>query len=178
VCTAHHEGWYVSPAGSRRCRACQRLAHRRWVKSHPDYKRKHREAVRHWRREYPDKVREANRRWWERRHPGQVMWRRDAPLLERIARRVRVKHNGCWIWYGARNSSGYGVMKPMGRGDVDRRVHRLVYEIFVGPIPDGAVFHHTCGVKACVNPGHLVLMSTAEHIRLHQSWRKRGKTKM
>jgi hypothetical protein len=34
-------------------------------------------------------------------------------------------------------------------------VHRLAYEVFVGPIPDGLQIDHLCRQRACCNPDHL-----------------------
>jgi hypothetical protein len=71
----------------------------------------------------------------------------------------------CWLWTGTRRPDGYGVVKHAGRL---WRVHRLAYEVFVGPIPPGQCVHHRCGVRACINPNHLALMSGAAHGRHHK----------
>lgn len=59
----------------------------------------------------------------------------------------------CWLWTGARTPLGYGMFTV----SVDSRVfaHRLAYELFVGPIPDGLVIDHLCENPSCVNPAHL-----------------------
>lgn len=44
-----------------------------------------------------------------------------------------------------------------------RRAHRLSYEKFVGVIPVGMVLRHTCDVKSCVCPDHLVPGTHAEN---------------
>src|SRR5437667_2172999 len=65
--------------------------------------------------------------------------------------------SGCWIWVGARHTEGYGTSwSPMRDGRRHQRyVHRLVYELLVGPIPEGMTIDHLCRVRACVNPAHM-----------------------
>lgn len=63
---------------------------------------------------------------------------------------------GCWIWPNT-NSSGH----PGGG-----HAHRKVYELFVGPIPEGLELNHDCRVRACVNPDHLTPMSKSANQHL------------
>jgi hypothetical protein len=67
--------------------------------------------------------------------------------------KVEPDENGCWIWTAASTPRGYG------RYTVDdgtqKYPHRLTYEAFVEPIPDGHQIDHHCEVPACVNPDHL-----------------------
>lgn len=60
--------------------------------------------------------------------------------------------SGCWLWEGGVNPSGYGVLGIVGR---NQRAHRVSFEEFHGPIPDGMQVLHRCDVKSCVNPNHL-----------------------
>lgn len=62
--------------------------------------------------------------------------------------------NGCDIWRGCRNGSGYGLVRINGR---TRSLNRVRYECEVGPIPDGAELdHYVCdnGAGGCCNPFH------------------------
>ena len=62
------------------------------------------------------------------------------------------KISNCWIWNKTSNDKGYGKTKVHGK---TVRVHRLSYELYVGPIPEGAIVHHKCSTTSCFNPEHL-----------------------
>jgi hypothetical protein len=84
------------------------------------------------------------------------------------AKIVAEPEGGCWRWTGATTLSNagnrYGNVKV---GDGTRRAHRYVWELECGPIPPGMVLHHRCGLKLCVNPGHLELKAARNHGRDH-----------
>lgn len=54
----------------------------------------------------------------------------------------------CWPWKGSRNEKGYGKFH-------ERKAHRVAYELFNGPIPDGLIARHKCDNPSCCNPHHL-----------------------
>jgi len=85
-----------------------------------------------------------------------------AAVLGRILKRVSVQSPGCWVWEGAKNPGGYGMVKVDGRGQL---VHRLVWTGLVGAIPEGLVIDHLCRVVACVNPDHLEPVTHTENVR-------------
>jgi len=62
------------------------------------------------------------------------------------------KTGPCWLWTGAANESGYGVLTWNKRVE---RAHRISYVIHKGPIPSGAMIRHRCDNPPCVNPDHL-----------------------
>lgn len=73
------------------------------------------------------------------------------PVADRFWPKVD-KTDSCWLWTGAKNSSGYGRVRKAGR---DLAAHRLAYEEMIGPIPHGLQLDHLCRVRSCVNPTHL-----------------------
>jgi len=84
--------------------------------------------------------------------------RRGVTDREYIEDRISVEANGCWLWTGYIQGDGYG-MYVRGTAHLGTRrqslAHRLAYEAFVGPIPQGYELDHVCRVRRCVNPDHL-----------------------
>lgn len=74
------------------------------------------------------------------------------PASSRLLDRVDVSESGCWLWTGASNSHGYGVIWFNGRVE---GAHRLSHLLFVGPIPAGHEVDHLCRTPQCVRPDHL-----------------------
>lgn len=67
----------------------------------------------------------------------------------------------CWEWTGATGGrDGRGYMNLDGRKQM---AHRIVYEIFNGPIKEGLVIRHTCDNPRCCNPFHLELGNRREN---------------
>lgn len=76
-------------------------------------------------------------------------------------------NTGCWLWAGAIDESGYGFMRDERTPGISKssKAHRLFYERYVGPIPDGLVLDHLCRTPSCVNPDHLEPVTNEENIR-------------
>lgn len=73
-------------------------------------------------------------------------------VIDRITDRCVQDENGCWVWQGSKDRSGYGHVR------VDHRTlytHRVVYEVMVEDIPAGLQLDHLCRNRSCCNPEHL-----------------------
>ncbi len=66
----------------------------------------------------------------------------------------------CWLWRGALRKNGYAQIKLDGRTQL---VHRVAYELAVGPIPKNLTLDHLCRVHHCVNPAHLEPVTVREN---------------
>jgi hypothetical protein len=83
------------------------------------------------------------------------------PVADRIRGSVVIDEAGCWVWQKFTHY-GYGKIYVGSHTAGDRRsasAHRVSYETFVGPIPDGFQIDHLCRNTACVNPEHLQAVS-------------------
>ena len=88
-------------------------------------------------------------------------------LEDRFWKKVE-KTPGCWLWTGATNGR-YGHMGRGGRGAGHVYVHRLAYELLVGPIPEGLTIDHLCENPLCVNPAHLTVATQYDNNMRGQS---------
>lgn len=58
----------------------------------------------------------------------------------------------CWEWTGVLSDNGYSRFYMNGSMHYG---HRVSFEHFTGPIPDGLEIDHLCRNRKCVNPDHL-----------------------
>jgi hypothetical protein len=69
----------------------------------------------------------------------------------------------CWIYSGSLNDSGYAMMTF--NKTYSKRVHRVVYEMVHGSIPEGLGLDHLCRNRACIRPDHLEPTTSRENTR-------------
>lgn len=75
------------------------------------------------------------------------------PIEERLFGRCIPNEDGCWIWQGGVDSSGYGSLSFDGR---TIGAHRLAYLLYHGEIPVDQEVLHTCDTPRCCNPSHMI----------------------
>jgi hypothetical protein len=83
--------------------------------------------------------------------------------LDRLFDRIAFEPNsGCWLWEGCLSAGTYGSMLFDGRM---QKTHRVAYQLFVGPVPEGMDLDHLCRTRICCNPDHLEPVTRAENLR-------------
>jgi len=72
--------------------------------------------------------------------------------------------DGCLV-FTIKDTKGYGKFDVNGRTKV---AHRLMWELFRGPIPKGHHIHHKCGRRDCINLKHLETLPEKDHRARHK----------
>ncbi len=86
------------------------------------------------------------------------------PAEDRFLNNILVGAGDCWLWDGAKNAKGYGVLNVGGRIVL---AHRFGFGFFERELASGEQLHHVCGQPACVRPEHLEVMAPGDHRRHH-----------
>ena len=81
--------------------------------------------------------------------------------VERFLTKFDPDPMGCWIWKDSKSRAGYAQFFTQGRRPV---AHRVSYELFVGPIPEGLDLDHLCRNTSCVRPTHLEPVTRRENL--------------
>lgn len=105
---------------------------------------------------------------WDGRRNKQALTGGDVPAT--VIPRFHAKYfktSTCWLWTAGKFANGYGMVS-LGRRSgrqINTQAHRVAYVLANGSIPQGQVVMHTCDVRGCVNPAHLILGDQAENVR-------------
>lgn len=86
--------------------------------------------------------------------------RTDDELRTVLRLRSTRTSSGCLEWAGVINRGGYGHISHRGNTLL---VHRLAYELHVGPIPAGLHIDHLCRNRRCLEPTHLEPVTPREN---------------
>lgn len=84
----------------------------------------------------------------------------ERAVIRRFVKRSIYTDSNCCEWIGYRREDGYGQIRVDGYGTI---IHRIAYQILVGPIPPGLTIDHTCRNRACWHVGHMEVVTQREN---------------
>lgn len=91
----------------------------------------------------------------------------EVRVLKRIDKTPGHGPNGdCWIYTGEsrykNDKNRYSIIRGNGK---NHRVHRLMWELENGPIPEGLLLLHKCDFPPCCRPDHLTPGTQQDNMR-------------
>lgn len=86
-------------------------------------------------------------------------------------------NTGCWLWLGEWAWERHYGLVGLGQGRT-LRAHRVAFELWNGPIPNGHEVCHRCDTPPCVNPQHLFTgthtLNMRDMMAKKRGWSPRG----
>lgn len=105
-----------------------------------------------------------------------------------LSERTVVTEYGCHLFIGRLNEGGYGVINKseLMRTYNVRFSHQLSYVLYNGEYKRGLDIRHTCHVRNCVNPSHLLTGTRYDNIQdmekagraIHVTGERHGRCKL
>jgi hypothetical protein len=86
--------------------------------------------------------------------------------------------SSCWPWLAGTDKDGYGNFEIRRNGEFTcMQAHRIVWEVWRGPIPSGMCVCHHCDNRACCNPLHLFVDTNSGNMEDRDSKGRQAKGK-
>lgn len=111
-----------------------------------------------------------------------------ASMAERLLQNVRFtadpgEPDEHWLWTGSLTRKGYGTLNVRRDGRHQTLLaHRVSYETFIGPIPEGTEIDHDktgCSITFCIRPACLCAVTGKENLSMrtvnNQYTKEKGK---
>ena len=106
---------------------------------------------------------------------GQYKYFNSKSIQQRIEENsMAIPDTGCVLWTGCTSYQGYAQTRFMRK---TLNVHRVVWELYNGPILDGLWVLHHCDTPACINPLHLFLGTHQDNMQDRQDKHRNYKGK-
>ena len=92
-------------------------------------------------------------------------------VKQRFLAKVKEMESGCHEWQAGQARGGYGKFTVWPKTTT---AHRVAYELFVAPIPEGKSVLHRCDNRLCVNPDHLFIGDSVDNVKDMDQKQRRG----
>lgn len=85
---------------------------------------------------------------------------KTTPIIDRLIERLHIipGPNGCWLLQNSTETSktSSSQYRKFWYRNKQVKAHQFSYQYFRGEIPEGLLIRHSCDVRSCVNPAHLL----------------------